>query len=374
MEPEGTDWQLRQQVSDTYDLSRVGGYLYLFGWAVVAWLAGAWRFAPGLTLAAGAIFLLLGYLRWAARPPGAAGDAALRRWLRRYSLLLPTSSLAWAGVQAWILLDPRFGQDVRMVSLVATIGYATVFANVYSTVRRVAAAGVFVLFLPVLVLLWLDPGQRALAVAMGFYAVYLAAAVVRSHAEYTRRLRLDLALREQRDLYERLSITDALTGLHNRRHFARRLDDLARDAGDGGSRFALLILDLDHFKQVNDRHGHSTGDACLQALAARLRQAYGAGPGRLARLGGEEFGVLLEDVLADEALGAAEAFRADLVSRPLEAGGQRLAVTVSVGVAVFDPRRHQDGDDLYREADEALYEAKRGGRDRVEAAAAVARR
>ena len=370
MEREGADWQLRQRVADTYELSRVGGYLYLFGWAVVGWLAGAWTFEPMATLAAGAIFLLLGYLRWAARPPKLAGDAALRRWLSRYSLLLPTSSLAWAGVQSWILLDPRFGNDVRMVSLVATIGYATVFANVYSTVRRVAATGVLVLFLPVLVLLWADAGQRALAVAMSFYALYLAAAVVRSHAEYNRRLRLDLALREQRDLYERLSITDPLTGLHNRRHFSTRLDELAREARAGGAGFALMILDLDHFKLVNDRHGHSAGDACLQALAARMQQAFGAGSMRLARLGGEEFGVLLEDVPAEEALRAAEDFRAALVARPLEAGGHRLAVTVSVGVAVFDPRRHGDGDDLYREADVALYEAKRGGRDRVEVAPA----
>lgn len=366
----GADWQLRQRVADTYDLSRVGGYLYLFGWAVVAWLGGAWRFAPLATFATGVGFLVLGYLRWAARPPKLAGDEALRRWLRRYSLLMPTSSLAWAAVQSWILVDPRFAHDVRMVSLVATIGYATVFANVYSTVRRAAAAGVVVLFLPVLVLLWADPTQRALAVAMGFYALYLVAALVRSHAEYNRRLRLDLALREQRDLYERLSITDPLTGLHNRRHFSTRLDSLAQGARGGAAGFALLILDLDHFKGVNDRYGHTAGDACLRALAARLQQAFGAGSVRLARLGGEEFGVLLEDVAPDEALRAAEDFRASLVARPLDAGGHRLAITVSVGVAVFDPLRHADGDDLYREADMALYEAKRGGRDRVEAALA----
>jgi diguanylate cyclase (GGDEF)-like protein len=261
-------------------------------------------------------------------------------------------------------MDPRFGQDIRMVSLVATIGSATVFANVYSTVRSLAAAGVCVLLLPLLVVLWSQPADRALAVAMSFYSLYLAGAVVRSHAEYRRRLRLDEALRQQRDLFEHLSRTDPLTGVYNRRHFTARLDQAAQLAQRGGPGFTLLLLDVDHFKRVNDLHGHTVGDACLQALADRLQRAFPPPGALLARLGGEEFGVLYWGDAAS-AMSAAEALRHDLVDRPIECEGKRLTVTASMGVGAFDAPLHGDGDGLYRAVDLALYAAKGQGRNRV---------
>ncbi|MFY2763213.1 GGDEF domain-containing protein [Arenimonas sp. MALMAid1274] len=358
------DWRLGQMVADTYQLSKLGGLLYLFGWVVIAWLGGVMAFAPVTALAAGAGFLLLGGLRLLMRPPRAANADQNRRWLLRYALVLPLASVLWSVVQAWLLVDARFDQDTRMVSLIATIGYATVFANIYSTVRHLAAVGVCVLFVPLLAVLWSDPGNRALAVAMSFYALYLAGAVVRSHAEYRRRLRLDQALREQRDLYEHLSRTDPLTGVCNRRHFTARLDLAAQRARAGGPGFTLLILDIDHFKHVNDRHGHAVGDACLKALADRMQRAFPAPGALLARLGGEEFGVLLDGDAASAAQ-AAEALRHDLAVNPLDADGERLRVTVSIGVGAFDARSHGDGDGLYRAVDMALYAAKAQGRNRV---------
>ena len=357
-------WRMAQVVRDTYERSKLAGFLYLFGWAVVGWLAGAHGFAPWPSLAMAAVFLVVGLLRLLMRPPSAEDAAANQRWLRRYALVLPLAPLAWSGVQGWMLLDPRFSGEVRMVSLIATIGYATVFVNVYTTVRRFAIVGASLLFLPTLVILWLDPGQRALAVAMTFYAVYLVGALVRTHAEYRRRLDLDIALREQRDLYEGLSRTDPLTGVCNRRHFSARLEQLTASARVGGPGFTLLLADVDHFKQVNDRHGHGVGDACLKGLAARLQSAFPAPGALLARLGGEEFGVLTE---ADhgEVADAAQALRRDLAARPLVVDGCPLPITVSIGIGRFDPQRHGDADGLYRAVDRALYAAKDEGRDRV---------
>lgn len=364
------DWRLGQVVSDTYELSKVGGLLYVFGWAVIAWLGDVMAFAPGAALAFGAGFVALGVLRLAMRPPPQGDAAADVRWLRRYALVLPLASALWTVAQSWILMDGRFGQEIRMVSLVATIGYATVFANIYSTVRGLAAAGVCVLFLPLLVVLWSQPADRALALAMSFYSLYLAGAVVRSHAEYRRRLRLDEALREQRDLFEHLSRTDPLTGVYNRRHFTARLDQAAQRAQRGGPGFTLLLLDVDHFKRVNDLHGHAVGDACLQALADRLQCAFPAPDALLARLGGEEFGVLFSGS-AEAALAAAEALRHDLVNRPVECDGKRVTVTASMGLGAFDPARHGDGDGLYRAVDVALYAAKGQGRNRVQPVASA---
>ncbi len=359
-------WRLAQVVRDTYERSKLAGFLYLFGWAVVAWLAGAQVFAPLPMAAMALVFLVLAVLRLLMRPPPAEDAGANRRWLRRYALVLPLAPLAWAAVQGWMLLDPRFNAEVRMVSLIATIGYATVFANVYTTVRAFAVVGAGALFLPTLVILWLDVDQRALAVAMTFYAVYLVGALLRTHGEYRRRLDLDMALREQRDLYEGLSRTDPLTGVFNRRHFSERLDALATRAREGGAGFSLLILDIDHFKHVNDRHGHAVGDACLRALADRMQQVFPAPGSLLARLGGEEFGVLMEAGEA-EARGAAERLRASLVASPLVLDGRTMLVTASIGLGRFESDRHGDADGLYRAVDAALYTAKQAGRDCIAA-------
>jgi diguanylate cyclase (GGDEF)-like protein len=364
-------WRLAQVVSDTYELSRVGGFLYLFGWIVIAAMAGVMVFAPVHALALAGGFLMLGLLRYWARPPSGADDQANRRWLRRYAVVLPLPSALWSVAQAWVLLDPRFASEMRMVSLVATIGYATVFANVYSTVRHLAVIGVCVLFVPLLAVLWSQPEDRALAIAVTFYSVYLAGALVRSHAEYLRRLRLDQALRDQRDQFEQLSRTDALTGLYNRRHFTAHLDQAAQRAREGGAGFTMLVLDVDHFKRVNDLHGHVVGDACLKALADRLQRAFPPPAALLARLGGEEFGVLFQGSVTD-ALAAAEALRHDLVMRPLECEGRHFTITVSVGVGAFDAAGHADGDGLYRAVDMALYQAKSQGRNRVQSVAVSA--
>lgn len=359
------DWRRGQVVADTYQRSKLAGFLYLFGWTVVALIGHAYDIEPAATLAIGACFLLLGVLRLRMRPPVAGDAVANRRWLRQYALVLPLAPALWSVVQVWLLLDPRFDGSTRLVALVATIGYATVFVNMYSTVRTLAGIGAALLFVPMLCVLWADPVHRALAIAMSFYALYLAGALFHSHADYRRRLDLDMALREQRDLYERLSRTDPLTEVYNRRHFTARLDEAALSARDGGPGFSLLILDIDHFKQVNDQHGHAIGDACLVAVADRLQRAFPAPSALLARLGGEEFGVL---IMGDPVVAAAtaEVFRHGLAKQPLECEGRRLEITASIGIGAFDPEKHRDGDGLYRAVDLALYGAKAQGRNRVQ--------
>ncbi len=358
------DWRRSQVVADTYQRSRLAGFLYLFGWTVVALLGHVYDFAPGATIGIGLAFLGLGLLRLRMVPPGTTDMAANRRWLHHYAWVLPLAPALWSVVQVWILLDPRFDGSARLVTLIATIGYATVFANLYSTLRTLAALGVGLLFLPMLAVLWSDPVHRALAIAMSFYLLYLIGALLSSHAEYRRRLDLDLALREQRDLFQQLSRTDPLTSVHNRRHFTAKLAEAAQAAAASGPGFSLLILDIDHFKRVNDEHGHVMGDACLVAVADRLQRAFPPPANLLARLGGEEFGVLIpgDPVVA---AAVAETFRFDLAQRPLDCEGRRLRITASIGIGAFDPAKHRDGDGLYRAVDLALYAAKSQGRNRV---------
>ena len=141
------------------------------------------------------------------------------------------------------------------------------------------------------------------------YLLYVSLALRRSHAEYLQRLDLEDELRQQRDLFEQQSRRDGLTGLANRRRFSSALEDWAVDARTSGTPLSLLILDLDHFKAINDRHGHARGDDCLREFAARLQAAFASEEELVARLGGEEFGVLLRETSLQQAFTRAEAFR-----------------------------------------------------------------
>jgi diguanylate cyclase (GGDEF)-like protein len=163
----------------------------------------------------------------------------------------------------------------------------------------------------------------------------------------------DLALASRRD---------PLTGLANRRAFDEDLVREAARAARSGAPLSVVVLDVDRFKAVNDTHGHSAGDAVLRAVAARAEAAIRAGD-LLARIGGEEFAILLAGADLARAVEAAERIRAALAASPVEAAGRALAVTASFGCAALAPGEAPHA--LVARADACLYEAKRDGRDRV---------
>jgi diguanylate cyclase (GGDEF)-like protein len=166
---------------------------------------------------------------------------------------------------------------------------------------------------------------------------------------------------------EQLSITDSLTGLHNRRHFDAEFETAWQQALRFGRPLAVLMFDVDEFKAYNDHYGHQAGDQCLRAVAAVL-QGHARRAGDLsARYGGEEFVVLLPQTGRDDAALLAEKIRSDveLRSLPHEAAHASRVVTVSAGVASCTPERGQNPYALLKAADDALYEAKRQGRNRV---------
>ena len=166
-------------------------------------------------------------------------------------------------------------------------------------------------------------------------------------------VRLQAAVRE-------LTLTDELTGLHNRRHFERELRREAERARRFGRRLALALVDVDHFKPYNDRFGHPAGDEALRGVGACLASALPRRLDALARHGGEEFAVLLAETDAEGARRVAERLRGAIEA----AAVFRRPLTISVGVASLEgPEAYADA--LLAAADEALYRAKREGRNRV---------
>ncbi len=163
-----------------------------------------------------------------------------------------------------------------------------------------------------------------------------------------------------------LALTDSLTGLYNQRYLLRHLRGLLTVSPD--REVALLMLDIDHFKQVNDRHGHAAGDRALRVVADTLR-ANTRVFDLVARYGGEEFVVVMPGASSDEALAAAERLRAAVAAMSFVAEADlRYPLSVSIGVACGGTGS-KTPEALLRDADVALYAAKRAGRNRVELAA-----
>ena len=172
------------------------------------------------------------------------------------------------------------------------------------------------------------------------------------------------ALEEQfnRQLYES-AVRDGLTGLYNRRYLDDRLRAEMTYTLRHQAAFALMIADIDHFKRVNDEHGHQVGDATLREVARRLSSSI-RGEDVIARYGGEEFAILCRDAEELEATILAERLRL-AVAHDLSTPDQpRLRVTISIGIAVAPTVGVSDVSELIRAADAALYEAKRHGRNR----------
>ncbi|MFZ3581513.1 diguanylate cyclase [Loktanella sp. DJP18] len=164
------------------------------------------------------------------------------------------------------------------------------------------------------------------------------------------------------------AMIDPLTGLYNRRYAESHLRHIAEQAHAAGSQYALMMIDIDHFKRINDSYGHAAGDRVLCGLATRLKQNFRP-EDLVARIGGEEFLIAMPRTTQGEAIAAAQRLRRLVNIRPFPIGdgATDLRVTISVGVALdsLNPQDATSLGDLFKRADAALYDAKANGRDAI---------
>ncbi len=174
-------------------------------------------------------------------------------------------------------------------------------------------------------------------------------------------------IKKTEELLRRLSTTDALTGLANRRAFDLFLSDEWRRALRERRQISMMMLDVDFFKKYNDTYGHLKGDACLKSVAGVLKNVARRPGDKVARFGGEEFVVLLSSADAQHAVSIAEKIRMDVEALriPHEKSDISDYVTISIGVVSITPQQNMSPSDLINSADEALYRAKEEGRNRV---------
>ena len=309
------------------------------------WLRG-WATFGLITLAATAVSLL----------PWAQAQIILR------TLEIGALSLCLAGVLLMALRRIRSPlMTVYMISLAAfaqsSVSFllASAWNHQWWLAHGVFAAGFFILSYGIV---------QAFHTTRSFSAVY-------SQAEMMEQLRAQQARTEEALLQVQktnarlaeLASTDSLTGAANRRHFMARAGMEVARSRRSGAALSLLCLDLDHFKQINDRYGHQAGDQVLKSVAAEIQRSLRPAD-LLARVGGEEFHVLLPDTDLARAVDVAERIRAALATLAIPMEGDTLQVTASAGCAqlAIDAADLQS---LIRIGDERLYEAKAMGRNRV---------
>ena len=309
--------------------------------------------------------------------------AALRlRWTQH---LLDPSLAVWQVVVAgtFALVLGWFNQGASAITL--TLFFTSFFFGVFSfsTRQYLALSAVAVVAYGSMLLLKYAPGARAgdafrlevldfilLVIVLGWMSLlggYIAA------LRNTLAHRKD-ALAQALERLKELASRDELTGLHNRRHLIETLEQQQERAARHHEPFALCILDLDHFKHINDTHGHGVGDETLRGFADRVRthlrrmDAVGRGgsDSTFGRYGGEEFLLLLPYANVESSRVCVERLRAALHAQPLATSIGALAITFSAGIA-----QHVQGErisDLLQRADDALYRAKDAGRNRSEMA------
>lgn len=196
-----------------------------------------------------------------------------------------------------------------------------------------------------------------------FFGMFFIYPLIRIHVKEAGTLRaMTETLSARSETLEHAALTDALTGMQNRRYFDDALREYLQEFRRIEKPVGLMILDLDHFKAVNDTHGHDVGDEVLRQVAQCLRE-FTRYHDVAARLGGEEFAVVAPNMDEELLMKLAERIRKAIASLTVMSGNVRLKVTTSVGLAVWD--RKESATDFFRRADRMLYQAKRMGRNRV---------
>ncbi|MGB3388800.1 MAG: GGDEF domain-containing protein [Pseudaminobacter sp.] len=196
-----------------------------------------------------------------------------------------------------------------------------------------------------------------------FFGVFFIYPLLRTQVREEDKLRAMAAtLSARSETLEHAALTDALTGMQNRRYFDDALKEYLHEFRRIDKPVGLMILDLDHFKQVNDTHGHDIGDEVLRAVANCLKDMTRYHD-VVARLGGEEFAVVAPNMDGDMLIKLAERIRRGIAATTVLSGNIRLKITASVGLAVWDKR--ESAEEFFRRADKHLYHAKRQGRNRV---------
>ncbi|MRR15469.1 MAG: GGDEF domain-containing protein [Deltaproteobacteria bacterium] len=274
------------------------------------------------------------------------------------------SALIWGVALALVMLQPN-EYSTQLIMTVCVAGLAAGGVVAFVPHLRLAVTYDLAMLMPVIVIMLVTGSSLSLALMIFSFAVYMVLVATRGNEEYWDALENEDLLKIKSRELARLSNTDVLTGLFNRRYFDKALEKEWKRSGRNNSAIGVILLDIDYFKRINDTFGHPAGDAYLKELAGKLTSVFKRDTDIVARYGGEEFIVLLPDADADRALQMAREAILRVGAMNIDYQGSRIGATISAGVSVGVPDFNLRPDSIIASADKALYLAKKQGRNRA---------
>ncbi len=359
----------RRAHADLAKRARGGIFIYLVAWLILTvpmrvHVAAPDFFALNTTILALIMLSRLGHFFTDKFNPSL--PVSLRRsWLVATIL---AGALHWGLMCFWILTHDGFRSiEFYLIASAAVLGIAGTAA--LSIAREIRILFPLFMLLPTTVayLYRREADDWVLASMVVLALVYVIGTARTTGRDYWQSITNEMLAERRAIEMEKLSITDQLTQIKNRSYFDQRFGEEWSRACRQGSVLSLLMIDLDHFKRLNDTYGHVLGDVCLQQVAAVLRREVGRETDLVARYGGEEFVVLLPDTDAAGASRVGEILRRAIERIAIAHDGKTVTLTASVGGASGRPERGSEAASLLKRADEALYRAKASGRNRYHA-------
>ncbi|MFD2229171.1 GGDEF domain-containing protein [Alkalimarinus sediminis] len=282
------------------------------------------------------------------------------------------SSLAWGLCSAQLIMTASF-QDAIASTMIAGAGLCAGGLASLAPSRRFLICFLVPMLIPssIAILLVGHPFSASYAALSGLLLCGLYGISGIQRREYFNALESQYELEEKSDQLAELNTLDPLTGLKNKRFFDEKMTDEFNRAIRDNSPISLILIDLDHFKKVNDLHGHLVGDECLKEMSRALKAKFNRAIDTLARVGGEEFAVLLPTIHQDQAMALADKLRKQIEQISISCEDCDVSLTASLGVSTLYPSEESSAQELFKRADLALYEAKRLGRNQVARAPAT---
>ncbi|MEA1889869.1 MAG: GGDEF domain-containing protein [Pseudomonadota bacterium] len=281
-------------------------------------------------------------------------------WGMPYLVTLLLSSITW-GVGA-VYIMPSDSQLHQVVIYFFLLGLSGGAISVYSVTRTLALITIACLMLPITIWFLVQGSLLMIGIAIGaviFSVSGILAGEILS-LKLNKSFMLSHKLKKAKEAAEAMALKDQLSGLNNRRAFYEKGNMLVDYCRRNNDVLSAIIIDIDHFKKINDEYGHAAGDATIKQIGHILRKGMRKSD-LSARIGGEEFGILLTTSLADGAAQLAETLRLLIAKTPISYNGKDFSISASFGVAVGN----LDLDTLMKRADASLYQAKSAGRNRV---------
>lgn len=353
-------------IDDLRKRSNIGFIFYLTVPYCVFFTDGYFQRQPVFSLLSLAIFSAICLLRLfhQLRSRGRQREATGVGDYRIFFFGVMVTAITWGGIAA-VALTQDNEPAVQLMMAICTAGFCSGGVIAFIPDRTLSVLYNLLMLVPVVIFLLARGTYVSLGVAIALYSMYLVLITLRGNHEYWTALENESLLEEKTLQLQQQSRTDPLTGLFNRRHFEELFQLALGICVRQNTSITLMMIDIDHFKSINDSWGHLAGDEYLKLVGTALLKVFRRDTDIIGRFGGEEFVIVLVDKEPENAVTLAESFRQAVADSVLEFKDGKIRSTVSIGLTSCLPGSGVSLAEILEDADQALYAAKNGGRNRL---------